>query len=251
MAKSYKVLITNPAPFGGCCGDEVARDSISESYIAVPDDGGYFVIYFHGKIVGRADDLEELETIIQQDGARSDSVLVENPEGGYKVVYNYTSKRAKNAKKPTSNAKKRKKTTKKKAKKKTSKKKTAKKKAKKKTTKKKAKKKTAKKKAKKKSSKKVSKAAATRKKRAAAKKAAATRKKKVAAAKRKKATKKKASKRKTTKKKASKRKTTKKKSTAKRKTTKKGGARKTARKAYEGETDAQARTRIAAVLRLL
>ena len=107
MANSYKVLITNPAPFGECCGDAITRDSISESYIAVPDDEGVFIVYFHGKVAGRAGDLDELRTIIEQDGARSDSVLIENPGGGYKVVYKYTRNPKKNAsKKRTSNAKK-------------------------------------------------------------------------------------------------------------------------------------------------
>ena len=228
---SYKVLLTNPCSFEGGCGDPITRDSISEAYVIVPDEGGVYVVYLAGTYVGTGESLEDVETIIQEDGARSESVLIENPSGGYKV---YTHKR-KNPKKKSS----KKKTAKRKSTRKGQPRKTARRayEPKKKATKKKA---TKKKATKKKATKKLTKVQKERKRKAAARKAAATRKRNAAAAKRKKAAKKKPAKRKVTKKKVT-----------KKRSTRKGQTRKTARKAYDKETPSQAKTRINAALKAL
>jgi len=76
---SYKVLLTNPCSLGGKCGDPVPRDSISEAYIIVPEDDGAYLLYLRGEFIGDAGSLSGIEEIIDEDGARSESVLVENP----------------------------------------------------------------------------------------------------------------------------------------------------------------------------
>jgi hypothetical protein len=91
---SYRVLVTNPVPCGTCCGDIVARDSISRAYIIVPDDDGTYLLYLEGAYIGEGSSLPEIETIIHEDGARSESVLIENTDGGY-TVYTYKSPKAK------------------------------------------------------------------------------------------------------------------------------------------------------------
>jgi len=98
---SYKVLLTNPCSLGGGCGDPVPRDSISEAYIIVPEDDGAYLLYLAGTFIGESDSLAGIDEIINEDGARSESVLVENPSGGYKV-YSY---KRKNPKKKSSKRK--------------------------------------------------------------------------------------------------------------------------------------------------
>jgi flagellar biosynthesis GTPase FlhF len=165
MAKSHRVLVTNPD------GEEVVlRD---RCYIIIPVKDDLFEVHFRGKYLGESTSISGADKFIQRSGAAA-PVLIKNPNGGYEM-HKYKSPKANPKKKTKKKVTKKKAAKRKPAKKKSTKKKAAKKKAaKRKPAKKKAaKKKAAKRKpAKKKAAKKKAAKRKPAKKKAAKKKAA-------------------------------------------------------------------------------